>query len=70
VLGTKSGRLSHPRSPVMLFVHQMVAGTEGHETGVVGWRGDGDRAGAAHVGVAQLVGENLQLISREPIVIP
>lgn len=43
-------------SAVMFFVHQVVAGTEGHEVGVVGWRGDGHGAGTAHVGVAQLVG--------------
>ena len=39
----------------MFFVHQMVAGTEGHETSIVGWRRDGDWAGTAHVRVAQLV---------------
>lgn len=54
----------------MLLVHQMVAGTEGHEAGVVGWRWDGDRAGTAHVGVAQLVSEDLQLVGGETIVIP
>jgi len=54
----------------MLLVHQMVAGTEGHQVGVVGWRGDGDRAGAAHVGVAQLVGEQLELVGGETIVVP
>lgn len=27
---------------VVFFVHQMVAGAEGHQVGVVGWRGDGD----------------------------
>ena len=54
----------------MLLVHQVVAGAEGHETGVVGWRGDGDGAGAAHIGVAQLVGEDLQLIRGEAVVVP
>lgn len=29
-------------STVMFFVHQMVAGAEGHETSIVGWRRDGD----------------------------
>ena len=48
----------------------MVASTEGHQVGVVGWRGDGDGAGTAHVGVAQLVGEQLELIGREAVVVP
>lgn len=46
----------------MLFVHQVVAGTESHQMGIVGWCWDGDRAGAAYIRVAQLVGEDLQLI--------
>lgn len=29
-------------STVMFFVYQMVAGTEGHETSIVGWGRDGD----------------------------
>lgn len=57
-------------SAVMFFVHQMVAGTEGHQVGVVGGRRDGDGAGAAHVGVAQLVCEQLELVSGETIVVP
>ena len=32
---------------------------------IVGRSGDGDGAGAAHVGVAQLVGQLLQLVSFE-----
>lgn len=54
----------------MFFVHQVVPGPEGHQVRVVSWRGDGHGARAAHVGVTQLVGENLQLIGRETIVIP
>ncbi len=57
-------------SPVMLFIHQMVSGTESHESGVVRRRWDGDGACAAHVCVAQLVGEDLQLVSRKAIVVP
>ncbi|TNN44815.1 hypothetical protein EYF80_045000 [Liparis tanakae] len=45
--------------PAVALTGHMVAGTEGHKTGVVGRRGDGDGAGAAHVGVAQLVGRLL-----------
>lgn len=55
---------------VVVFVHQMVASSEGHQPGVVGRGRDGDGAGAADVSVAQLVGEKLQLISREAVVIP
>lgn len=54
----------------MLFVHQMVAGTEGHQVGVVGRCRDGNWAGTAHIGVAQLVGEQLELVSSKTIVIP
>lgn len=52
-------------SPVMVFVHQMVSGAESHQPGVVGGRRDGDGARAADVRVAELVGEELQLIGRE-----
>lgn len=48
----------------------MVTSTEGHQVGVVGWRRDGDGAGTAHIGVAQLVGEQLEFISSETVVIP
>lgn len=54
----------------MFFVHQMVAGAEGHQVGVVGRCRDGHWAGAAHVGVAQLVGEQLELVSSKTIVVP
>ncbi len=48
----------------------MVAGTERHKPGIVGWCGDRDGAGAAHIGVAELVSQQLQFISRETVVIP
>lgn len=54
----------------MIFVHQVVAGSEGHQPGVVGRCGDGDRARAADIGVAQLVGEELQFVGSEAVVIP
>lgn len=38
--------------------------------GVVCWRWDGHGACAAHVGVTQLVGEDLQLVRGETIVVP
>lgn len=61
---------SRKRSPVVLFVHQVIASSESHQMGVISWRWDGDGPGAAHVGVAQLVGEHLQLIRREVVVVP
>ena len=54
----------------MFFIHQVVPGAEGHQVSIVGWRWYGHRACAAHVGVTQLVGQNLQLVRRETIVIP
>lgn len=58
------------RLPVMFFVHQVVPGAEGHQVSVVCRRRDGHGARAAHVGVTQLVGEDLQLVGRETIVVP
>lgn len=57
-------------SPVVIFVHQVVACSESHQPGVVRRRRDGDGASAADVSVAQLVGEELQLIGGETVVIP
>lgn len=54
----------------MVFVHQVVAGSESHQPGVVGRRWDGDGARAADVSVAQLVGEELQFIGSETVVVP
>lgn len=49
-------------SAVMFFIHQVVSGAEGHQVSVVGWRRYGHRACAAHIGMTQLVGQNLQLV--------
>lgn len=54
----------------MLFVHQVIASTESHQMGVVGWCWDGNWPGAAHIGVAELVREDLQFIWREVVVVP
>lgn len=67
--GTSLTRLCLP-PPVVFFIHQMVTSAEGHQMGVVRRRGDGDGARAAHVGVAQLVGEELELITAEAVVVP
>lgn len=54
----------------MVFVHQVVAGSESHQPGIVGRGRDGNWACAANIGVAQLVGKELQFIGRETVVIP
>ena len=55
---------------VVLLVDDVVPGPDGHQVGVVGGGGDGDGARAPHVGVAQLVGQLLKLVSVEVVVIP
>ena len=55
---------------VVLLLHQVVAGAEGHQVGVVGRGGDGDAASAPDIGVAQLVRQLLQLVRVEVIVVP
>lgn len=57
-------------STIVLFIHQMVPGSEGHQVCIVGRGRDGHGARAANVGVAQLVREDLQLVRREAIVVP
>jgi hypothetical protein len=54
----------------VLFIHQVVPGPEGHQVSIVRWCWDGHGARTPHVGVTQLVGEDLQLIGGESIVIP
>jgi len=48
----------------------MVSRPEGHEVCVVGRRRDGHAACTAYVRVAQLVGQHLQLVRVELIVVP
>ena len=59
-----------PLPAVVLLLHQVIASPEGHQVGVVGRGGDGDRPGAPDVGVAELVGQLLELISVEMVIIP
>ena len=54
----------------MFFLHQVVASTESHQVCIVGWGWNGHRPCAAHIGVTQLVGQDLQLIGCEAVVIP
>ena len=68
VLAGAAGLTSFPA--VVFAVDQVIAGTEGDEMGVVGGGGDGHRAGTADVGVAHLIGELLQLVGAEVVVVP
>ena len=56
--------------PLVLPLLEVVACPEGDQVGVVGGGGVGDAAGAADVGVAELVGEALELIGVEVVVVP
>ncbi len=73
---SSNSTLHHPpltrwrHSPVVLLLHQMVARAEGHQMRVVGGRRDGHGARAAHVRVAQLVRQHLQLVRVEVVVVP
>jgi len=57
-------------STVALLLYQVISASECDQVSVVGRGRDGDRSGTAHVGVAQLVGQLLQLVSLKPVVIP
>lgn len=56
--------------PVMLLVHKMVSGSECHQVSIVGWCGDRNGSCAAHIGVTELVRQQLEFICGEAIVIP
>lgn len=65
-----AGGLVAALARVVLLLHQVVARAEGHQVRVVGGRGDGHGARAAHVRVAQLVRQALQLVRPEVVVVP
>ena len=65
-----AGGLVAALARVVLLLHQVVARAEGHQVRVVGGRRDGHGARAAHVRVAQLVREALQLVRAEVVVVP
>lgn len=54
----------------MLLLDEVVPGAERHEMSVIGRRRNRHRSSAAHVSVAQLVGETLQFIGSELIIVP
>ena len=56
--------------PVVLLLHQVIAGPERDQVGVVGRSRNGDGPGAADVRVAHLIGQDLQLVGTESVVVP
>ena len=56
--------------PLVLPLLEVVASSKGHQMSVVGRGRVGDGASAADVRVAQLVGEALEFICREVVVVP
>jgi len=56
--------------PVMFLLNKVIASSECDEVSVVRWRWDGHAACTTHVRVTQLVGQHLNLIGAEMIVIP
>ena len=63
-------RLVAALAAVVLLLHQVVAGAEGNQVRVVGGRRDRHRTCAAHVRVAELVRQALQLVGRKAVVVP
>ena len=63
-------RVSVSWSPSVFLLLKVIASPEGHQVGVVGRSRIGDAPSAANIGVAQLVGQALEIIGVEPIVIP
>ena len=57
-------------SPLVLPLLEVVASPEGHQVGIVSGGGVRDAAGTSDIGVAELVGEALELICCKLIVIP
>ena len=55
---------------IVVFLDEVIAGAERHQVGVVGRRGDGDAPRAADVRVTQLVGQTLELVRLETVVVP
>lgn len=68
VLG--ASRLVAAFTRVVFLLDQVVAGAEGDQMCVVSRRRDRDGASAAHVRVTELVGEALQLVGPEVVVVP
>lgn len=61
---------SHTNIPVVLFLDEMVPGSECYQVGIVGWSGYGNRPGTPNVRMAQLVSQALQLIAIKVVIVP
>lgn len=48
----------------------MVSCSECYQVSIICWRGDRHRPSAAHVGVAELVGEQLKFVCSKTVIIP
>lgn len=60
----------YPDPPLVFTLLEVVPCPEGHQVGIVCGGGVRDAPCAAHISVAELVGETLQLIGCEVIIIP
>jgi len=56
--------------PVVLFLNEMITSSESDQVCVVRWRRYWHTAGTAHIRVTQLIGQHLNLIRTEVIVVP
>ena len=66
----RGAREERPLARVVVLVHQVVPGAEGDQVGVVGRRRNRHGARASDVGMAQLVGQHLELVGGEVVVVP
>ena len=64
------GALRRSLAAVVVLLDEMVAGAEGDQVSIVGGRRYAHTARASHVRVAQLIGERLELVGREVVVVP
>lgn len=55
---------------IVVLLHEMVTSAESDQMRIVGRRRNRDGACAAHVSVAQLVGQRLEFVGTEIVVIP
>jgi len=56
--------------PVVILVHKMVPGPKGYQPGVVRRSRNRDRPRTPHVRVTQLVGQQLEFVCGETVVVP
>lgn len=54
----------------MILLHKMISSSKCNQMGIICWSRDGHTSCTPDVRVAHLIGEDLQLISHKPVVIP